>query len=78
MAEDIEKTGPVKLLEGRRKALLKWLAEGQAAIEGCEADIKQHKEQAIEMVAEMAEIEDALKALYTAEREKLKGTENAT
>lgn len=61
---DIEKTRPIVVLEGRRDALIGWLADGRRAIIEAEDAIRTNQEQAIEMVAEIDEIETALNALY--------------
>lgn len=68
-ATDLEKTRPILVLEGRRKALIDWLAEGQAAIAQAEAAINKHKVEAIEMLSEVDEIETALNALHAARKE---------
>lgn len=62
-AADLEKTQPVILLESRRKALIEWLAKGQTEIKNNESEIIRHKQDAIEMLAEIEEIEAALKVL---------------
>ncbi len=65
---DIEKTGPIRLLESRRAALIQWLREGQDEIAASEAAIHKNKEEAVEMMAEIDEIETALTALHAAHR----------
>lgn len=60
---DLEKTQPIILLESRRKALIEWLAKGQTDIKNNESEIIRHKQEAIEMLAEIEEIEVALKVL---------------
>lgn len=64
----LEKTRPILVLESRRKALTDWLAEGQAEITKAEGEIRKHKEQALEMMAEIDEIEIALNTLYAAQK----------
>ena len=65
---DLEKTRPIRVLESRREQLIKWLADGQNEIKQAEEAIKAHKEQALEMMAEIDEIEAALNALYAAQK----------
>ena len=60
----LDKSGPVKLLENRRKHLQIWLADGDAETARCERTIKETKERAIEMMAELEEIERALNVLH--------------
>lgn len=70
MPDDLEKTKPILVLESRRKALIDWLAAGQAAIKTHESEIIKHKQEAIEMLAEVDEIEVALNALQNISQEK--------
>lgn len=66
---DLEKTQPIILLESRRKALIVWLADGQTQIKINESENTRHKQQAIEMLAEIDEIEAALKVLQKIPRQ---------
>jgi hypothetical protein len=74
---DITKTRPIVVLESRRDALTKWLAKGQHDIKEAEALIRRHKEEAIEMVAEIDEIDAALNDLYAAQNRREKEAMNA-
>jgi septal ring factor EnvC (AmiA/AmiB activator) len=65
---DIDKTRPIRVLDSRRDALVKWLADGQKAIKEAEQSIIKHKQEAIEMVAEIDEIDAALNDLYAAQK----------
>lgn len=60
----LDKSGPVKLLENRRHHLQMWLGDGDREIADCERTIKETKERAIEMMAELEEIECALNVLH--------------
>lgn len=60
-----EKSSPVRLLESRRLALIKWIGDGEATIANCEAVAQSTKEQTVEMLKEIDEIEIALKTLHT-------------
>ena len=65
-AELVEKTGPIRLLENRRHALLKWIDEGGQGIFQREEEIKKIRVEGMEMMAELDEIEAALNALNDA------------
>lgn len=67
---DLEKTKPIIVLESRRKALIEWLAKGQEAIKFNESEITRHKQEALEMLSEIDEIEEALKTLQAISTEK--------
>lgn len=60
----LDKSGPVKLLENRRHHLQMWLAQGDKEIADWERTIKETKERAVEMMAELEEIERALNVLH--------------
>lgn len=68
---DIEETRPIVVLKSRRDALVGWLGKGRQAIVEAEASIRTHQEQAIEMIAEIDEIDAALNVLY-ADQNKVK------
>jgi hypothetical protein len=61
--DDREKTEPIKLLENRRKHLIGWLKDGEAEMAKAEQIIKQTRENAIAMLAEIDQIEIALNVL---------------
>jgi len=65
-AEVLEKTGPIKLLESRRSALIGWMRSAQTEIKDAEDAIERLKRQTIEMIAEIDEIEIALNDLNKA------------
>lgn len=67
-AIDLEKTAPVKILESRRAALIKWIADGQARIKQAEETKAKHQAEAIEMLAEIDELEAALNKLQAIDK----------
>lgn len=69
-AEPLEKSGPILLLENRRRQLMKWLSDGDTTIADCEHKIKQTKTEAVEMMTEIEQIERALNTLNAAQKAK--------
>lgn len=65
---DLEKTAPIKLLENRRDHLIQWLGKGEQEIKDAEDTIKKAKIDAVEMLAEIEEIERALNTLNEAQQ----------
>lgn len=67
-AVDLVKTGPIKLLESRRAALLKWIDEGRNEIDTLRLTIMKKEADAVDMGNEIDEIEIALNVLNDANR----------
>jgi dsDNA-binding SOS-regulon protein len=75
---EITKTRPIRVLESRREACVRWLAENRDAIETAEKTIRDKQELMIELVAEIDEIDATLNDLYRIQNRKEQEAEGMT